>query len=43
MLWISWTENESNNEVLNRMGKEMEMLYVDILQNEKYRLLQIVI
>ena len=53
MLRISWTAHVSNDEVLNRMGKEVEVLYEvkrrrleyfgHILRNEKYRLLQLVI
>ena len=52
MLRISWTDRVSNVEVLNRMGKEMEVLYEvkrrrleyfgHIIRNEKYRLLQLV-
>ena len=51
-LRISWTDRVSNVEVLNRMGKEMEVLYEvkrrrleyfgHIIRNGKYRLLQLV-
>lgn len=52
MLRIPWTAHVSNNEVLDRMGKEVEVLYDvkrrrleyfgHVLRNEKYRLLQLV-
>lgn len=52
MLRIPWTARVSNVEVLNRMGKEMEVLFEikrrrleyfgHIIRNGKYRLLQLV-
>ena len=53
MLKIPWTDFVRNTEVLDRMGKRVELLYDvkrrqleyfgHVMRNEKYRLLQLII